>query len=137
MNGEQFAQSKPSVGFKYEEDEGDSVSVTNFESFSIDIYDMAHSIKIQLYEKDGEDMIGEAKKYCHAICNNSSQVEEFEIDEVVTISMVVEYKDLTKQSQSGGDRPGPCVLWIDPDIRAKIKADQEAKIAEEARLLAE
>ena len=43
-------------------------------------------------------MIGEAKKYCHAICNNSSQVEEFEIDEVVTISMVVEYKDLTKQS---------------------------------------
>ena len=94
MNGEPSAESKPSVGFKYEEDEGDLEK----ESFSIDIYDMAHSIKILLYEKDGEDMIGEAKKYCHAICNNSSQVEEFEIDDVVTISMVVEYKDLTKQS---------------------------------------
>ena len=42
MNGEPKAESKPRVGFKYEEDEGDKEK----ESFSIDIYDMAHSIKI-------------------------------------------------------------------------------------------
>ena len=42
MNGEPFAESKPSVGFKYEEDDW----ILEKESFSNDIYDMAHSIKI-------------------------------------------------------------------------------------------
>ena len=71
---------------------------------------MANSVIIKLYE-DGEE-IGTAKRFLYQLCSNSSE-ETFEIEEIVNISVSIDYKNAVNSSSKGGaKRPGPCCLYI-------------------------
>ena len=73
---------------------------------------MANSVIIKLYENGKE--IGTAKKFLYQLCSNSSE-ETFEIDEIINISVSIDYKNAVNSSSKGGaKRPGPCCLYIPP-----------------------
>ena len=111
---ELIRKTNPRKGFSIAEDEGEETKEKQQkkESFETKIFDMANSVIIKLYE-DGEE-IGTAKRFLYQLCSNSSE-ETFEIEEIVNISVSIDYKNAVNSSSKGGaKRPGPCCLYIPP-----------------------
>ena len=111
---ELIRKTNPRKGFLIAEDEGEETkeSQQKKESFETKIFDMANSVIIKLYE-NGEE-IGTAKRFLYQLCSNSSE-ETFEIEDIVHISVSIDYKNAVNSSSKGGaKRPGPCCLYI-PD----------------------
>ena len=111
---ELIRKTNPRKGFSIAEDEGEETKEKQQkkESFETKIFDMANSVIIKLYE-DGEE-IGTAKRFLYQLCSNSSE-ETFEIDNIVNISVSIDYKNAVNSSSKGGaKRPGPCCLYIEP-----------------------
>ena len=111
---ELIRKTNPRKGFSIAEDEGEETkeSQQKKESFETKIFDMANSVIIKLYE-DGKE-IGTAKRFLYQLCSNSSE-ETFEIDDIVHISVSIDYKNAVNSSSKGGaKRPGPCCLYPPP-----------------------
>ena len=121
---ELIRKTNPRKGFSIAEDEGEETKEKqqNKESFETKIFDMANSVIIKLYENDKE--IGTAKKFLYQLCSNSSE-ETFEIEEIVNISVSIDYKNAVNSSSKGGaKRPGPCCLYK-PEPKPKPVPDTE------------
>ena len=111
---ELIRKTNPRKGFSIAEDEGEETKEKQQkkESFETKIFDMANSVIIKLYE-DGKE-IGTAKRFLYQLCSNSSE-ETFEIDDIVNISVSIDYKNAVNSSSKGGaKRPGPCCLYPNP-----------------------
>ena len=128
---ELIRKTNPRKGFSIAEDEGEETKEKQQkkESFETKIFDMANSVIIKLYE-DGEE-IGTAKRFLYQLCSNSSE-ETFEIEEIVNISVSIDYKNAVNSSSKGGaKRPGPCCLYIEPGKENPyIKPVPEVKIVD-------
>ena len=111
---ELIRKTNPRKGFSIAEDEGEETkeSQQKKESFETKIFDMANSVIIKLYENGKE--IGTAKRFLYQLCSNSSE-ETFEIEDIVHISVSIDYKNAVNSSSKGGaKRPGPCCLYPPP-----------------------